>query len=184
MWVFFNDAFLSIVQDGNDPTVLKVRARNKGDIQRVFGRGVKVTRSPMNDYLYRAFVPREQVAEVVKRSILDIDYTNFKDSIPSAMREYHDAALDVWTTMYRYQKDQAYPTRPPVKGKRFDSLSHFPDAWKSDYRWPEDRDEEVGQYSRDETGVPDFVSPSQRHLTATAPKKTWRGKKAKEALEG
>ena len=154
MWVFFNDAFLSIVQNHDDADALLVRARNKGDIQRVFGRGMKVSRAPQNDYLYRATIARETVAEVIKRGLLDIDYGNFKNSIPAEMRNYHDAAFDVWTVMNRYQRAQAYPAR-----KAFNAQRHLPADW-----WPESRDAEIeeSQYAAEDAGVPDFVSPSVR----------------------
>jgi hypothetical protein len=38
MWVFLSGAFLSIVQDKQKPERLVVRARRRGDIERVFRR--------------------------------------------------------------------------------------------------------------------------------------------------
>ena len=59
MWVFFSDAFLSIVSKGpHGPDLLCVRARKEGHIQAVFG-DIEVIRTPKADYLYRAFVPRK-----------------------------------------------------------------------------------------------------------------------------
>lgn len=104
MWVFLNDAFLSIVADRNSGDMLLVRARKKGHIQAVFG-DVQVTRTPppKADYLYRAFIPRELVAKVLAQRIGSVDYDNFKNSIPDDT--YHDACSDVWGTMYEYQHD-------------------------------------------------------------------------------
>ena len=157
MWLFFIDDFLCVVQKKHDRDTLLVRSRNEGDIHRVFGRGVKVTRTPERDYLFRATIAREVVAEVVKRSIIDIDYGNFKNSIPKDRITYHDACSDVWTTMYHYQNDQAYP----AKARRGRLQQHFTglNSW-----WPDDRDAEIERYSADKMGVPDFVSPSERQL--------------------
>ncbi|MFZ1106776.1 MAG: hypothetical protein WAN43_00325 [Rhodomicrobium sp.] len=106
MWVFCNDGFLSIVADRNSQDTLLVRARKEGHIQAVFG-DVEVTRTPppKADYLYRAFIPRKIAAHVVAKRLMNIDYDNFKDSIPAdiASLNYHDACTEVWSAMYSFQ---------------------------------------------------------------------------------
>ena len=49
MWVFLNNAFLSIVEHRENQNILLVRARIKGDIERVFP-GVMVHKTPEADY--------------------------------------------------------------------------------------------------------------------------------------
>lgn len=103
MWVFLNDAFLSIVEPkeqaaGRD--VLQVRARKKGHIQAVFG-DVEVIVAPRADYRYRAFIPRTIVAPIIAQRLMKIDYDNFKDSIQD--NDYHDACEEVWGVMNSYQ---------------------------------------------------------------------------------
>ena len=61
MWIFLNNAFLSIVDKGGDGTTLLVRARRSGDIERAFPEA-KVERTPGNDYRFRARLGREEVA--------------------------------------------------------------------------------------------------------------------------
>ena len=89
MWIFLNDGFFSIIEPpkGTPGDRLLVRARNRGDIERVFGLNVKVQRTPNRDYLYRALLDRTQVAVVIANHIAAIDYGNFKDSIPD-QREF------------------------------------------------------------------------------------------------
>ncbi len=107
MWLLLNDAFLSIVhklpaREGS----LLVRARRPGDIEKVFGRRTKVTRATDADYLYRAVVPRDDVIEAMRREVLRVDYSNFKDSVTD--RELHDAYMRCWTAMAQVQDPRPY----------------------------------------------------------------------------
>lgn len=100
MWIFLNDAFLSIVQLRGSDDLLLVRARKEGHIEAVFG-NIEVIKTPENDYLYRAFVSRERAAHVIAQRLMNIDYSNFKNSIPDD--NYHDACADVWSLMNSFQ---------------------------------------------------------------------------------
>jgi hypothetical protein len=103
MWLFVKDAFLSIVKYAEDPTALLVRARIKGDIERVFP-NAKVKKTPSRDYLFRAVIPREEVAQAVARQAMQIDYGNFKDSVADADR--HNAYMKCWSAMWRLQEQR------------------------------------------------------------------------------
>lgn len=100
MWIFLNDAFLSIVAHRAKPDALLVRARARGDLERTFP-GVKVSRTPDADYLYRAEVPISRVAGEIGQRIREIDYPNFKNSV--AEHDRHDAYAGVWNVMYGFQ---------------------------------------------------------------------------------
>jgi hypothetical protein len=100
MWVFLNDSFLSIVQHRDQPQCLMVRARIKGDIERAFP-GVTATRTPDADYLFRAEMPRSVVSLAMADAVNQIDYGNFKNSVHE--RDRHEAYLEVWSTMRRFQ---------------------------------------------------------------------------------
>ena len=81
MWICLSDAFFSVVEpDSVGGDVLLVRARRKGDIERVFP-GHEVKRTPGRDYLYRALIQRESVAQVLADQVLKICYDNFKNSV-------------------------------------------------------------------------------------------------------
>ena len=103
MWLFFNDAMLSIVQKPDDKDTLTVRARIKGDIETVFP-DAKVTDGAGTDYRFRAKIPREVVAKAMFDRVMAFDYGNFKSSVSSIAR--HDAYMGVWDVMYRYQQAQ------------------------------------------------------------------------------
>ena len=103
MWIFLSEAFLSIVQHDADSDNLLVRARLKGDIERVFS-GYKVSKTPNADYLFRATVPRSVVISALTKAVAQIDYPNFKNSV--SHDERHDAYLGVWSVMNRAQQQQ------------------------------------------------------------------------------
>lgn len=94
MWVCLSNAFLSIIQPDTNPDVLRVRARRKGDIERVFP-DAKVTRTPGRDYLYRAHVSRAEVQEAMVSQVAAIDYPNFKNSVKND--ELHHAYGRFWS---------------------------------------------------------------------------------------
>jgi hypothetical protein len=100
MWFYFNDAFLSIVENRDDAGLLHVRARHAGDIERVFP-DVKVQHTPDGDYQYRADIERQTVARVIAQRISGIDYDNFKNSVLDYDR--HIAYLAVWQASQRLQ---------------------------------------------------------------------------------
>ncbi|MGF6937114.1 hypothetical protein OKW41_006276 [Paraburkholderia sp. UCT70] len=101
MWIFFTDAFLSVVDKGGDGTTLLVRARRAGEIEKVFPEAnVKVGGG--TDYGYRARLPRERVAEKIAEAVRGITYPNFKSEVRDRAR--HDAYMDVWSVMFDYQR--------------------------------------------------------------------------------
>lgn len=115
MWICLNNAFLSIVEPGSldraqKGDVLMVRARRKGDIERVFGTSTVVEKRPERDYLFRAFIPRELVAIQVAAAVTSISYGNFKNSVKDDL--LHKAYAAVWGIMARLQ-----PTAPYSGGR-------------------------------------------------------------------
>ena len=109
MWIFLNDAFLSVVDKAPDLSNLVVRARVEGHIEAVFP-DAKVIRDASGDYLFRAFIPRDLVAEAMVEAVMGIGYNNFKNSIRD--KRYHDACSRVWGVMSGLQ-----PV-PPYSGNR------------------------------------------------------------------
>jgi hypothetical protein len=108
MWIFLNNAMLSIVEPKHDgkagtAALLMVRARVKWDIERVFP-DARVLEDAGTDYRFRALVPREAVVKKIADQIRKIDYGNFKNSITDDCR--HDAYLRVWSVMADEQERQ------------------------------------------------------------------------------
>ena len=100
MWIFLSNSFLSIVEHNEEPSLLHVRARFRGDIEEVFA-NVDVSETPNADYRFRATLPRDRVAEAIARNIKGITYTNFKDSVKSSPRK--DAYIKAWEVMWAAQ---------------------------------------------------------------------------------
>ena len=86
MWIFLNDGFFSIVEDHAKPTHLLVRARKKADIRHTFGSMTKVLHTPKSDYPWRASLTRNRVQGIIMQRLGQIDYSNFKDSVPDKVR--------------------------------------------------------------------------------------------------
>ena len=106
MWICLNSAFLSIVAPESGSDNLLVRARRPGDIKAVFGKDYKVEKRPERDYLFRALIPREVVADVIAAQLMDLSYPNFKNSVND--RRLHDAYERVWSVMSGLQPTAPY----------------------------------------------------------------------------
>lgn len=117
MWIFLQNAMLSIVDDkahGASKTGrtkpaqksrnLLVRGRLKGDIERVFPKAV-VTESLNTDYRYRALVRRDDVSAAMAKEVDRIDYGNFKNGVAGNLR--HTAYFGAWAAMEAAQHKAA-----------------------------------------------------------------------------
>ena len=101
MWLFCRSGFFSAVQHFDDADTIHVRARFKGDLERLCdAHGVKVAvqETPGNDYRFRMDFPRRVWAEIVRAEAESIDYGNFKDAVHDGTAR--DAAyMDTWCAM-------------------------------------------------------------------------------------
>jgi hypothetical protein len=114
MWVFTNKGFVSIVEDRNDSTKLLVRARMKGDLERLFHAllpWLKVEETPDADYRFRVSLHKPVVTNAIGVAVDEIDYDNFKNSyrdneeIPQTIRSLmHYHMHEVWEAMWKAQK--------------------------------------------------------------------------------
>lgn len=107
MWICLNNGFFSIVAQRGSDDRLVVRARRKGDLERVFG--VEGIASPGRDYAFRAFMERDDVASVLMCNVLGIDYPNFKNSVKD--NALHSAYNRVWSVMGDLQVGGPYGSR-------------------------------------------------------------------------
>lgn len=103
MWICLNDAFLSIVDKDCNRDCLLVRARRKGDIERVFGKVAVplVAFTPKADYAYRAVLHRDIVKAALSREVDRIIYPNFKNTVQD--EDLHAAYLGIWAVMHSLQ---------------------------------------------------------------------------------
>lgn len=101
MWICFNDAFISAVQDKNDPDDLCVRARNRSHLETLFP-DKEVIVYAGTDYACRVYITKGEFVDLVCRRIHEIDYRNFKKSVRDHM--LHQLYGDFWGLHYAYQE--------------------------------------------------------------------------------
>jgi len=119
MWLFLNNAALSIVESRDDDGILLVRGRVQGDIEAIFP-GHAVHETPNADYRYRAYIDRDTVADAAARAVYNINYPNFKGSVVDVDR--HDAYLGVWGVMKREQDRRHNEIDNPSGALGFDRI--------------------------------------------------------------
>lgn len=102
MWLFLNDAFVSIVQSSVEPDKFSVRARNANDLELLFP-DEPIYENMGEDYAARCFINKEKVIRVVLERMSNINYTNFKDTIDANDELRQDAYVGVWQDMLLYQ---------------------------------------------------------------------------------
>ena len=101
MWIQFNNAFLSIVENREKTIELLVRARVKGDIEKVFPEA-DVFEDNNADYKYRAFISKAKVAERMVLKVTEINYDNFKNSVKEIERK--NVYSNIWAELRKFQK--------------------------------------------------------------------------------
>ena len=105
MWLFLNDSFVSIVEHRDDPRLLLVRGRFKGDAARFLGlTAAAEIELHQADYRFRIVADRREVERALVRAILRVRYPNFKDSIRTTWRK--SIAMRVWSTLAAAQADR------------------------------------------------------------------------------
>jgi hypothetical protein len=100
MWLFINEAFLSIANKSDDSNMLLVRARRT--IERLLPEA-NVHVGGGTDYCYRSRIDRERMATVIADSIRKIDYSNFKSTVTDA--HSHNSYMDACSAMFAFQDE-------------------------------------------------------------------------------
>lgn len=96
MWIFTKDGYIDIKQHKDDPDKLLVRARVKGDLEKIFP-GCVVVEGGGVDYRFRTTLPRYTVAGYIIREIADMDYIEgFKTKADSKRIPFY---LRIWETL-------------------------------------------------------------------------------------
>lgn len=115
MWIFKNDAFVSIVQDRDMPDQLWARARLRGDLEKFFGNpeGLEVIQTDDADYRFRCAIDRHTVKMALIMAVDQLDYENFKGSIPQtkAGNRRHDWYLRIWSASMTEQRYEVQDER-------------------------------------------------------------------------
>lgn len=125
MWTMFQGGFVSAVQDWNDPSIMRVRARDKISLQNVLQaikdsghdtKGLKIVEGKGTDYRWRILMPRDLYTQFLVQVSSEIDYGNFKDQVTKTRgKKFHDALMDVWYAMLAVNDKQ--PVRKSWAGQ-------------------------------------------------------------------
>lgn len=86
MYVFTDNAFLSLVASENDERVLEVRAQFPGDIERTFPEA-EVATNIGEDFPYSTTVSRDRVAERIALRVQHIGYRKFNPTSEEPWRQ-------------------------------------------------------------------------------------------------
>ena len=124
MWLITNFGFFSVVQKPEDITkkTLTIRSRVKADLEALRNKYLPkmgpILENAGSDYKYRTKVAQSDFAKAVHQIALDIDYSNFKDSVAKTQGSgrshlYHK----VWDILFLLQEVEVKPT-PVVKRQR------------------------------------------------------------------
>lgn len=105
MWICFNHAFVSAVQDRRRADGLVVRARKREHLTALFP-SKKIYTSAKSDYIARVYVSKREFATMVVKHIGAIDYDNFKSSVVD--HSLGDLYTDFWQLHREYQDDRVY----------------------------------------------------------------------------
>lgn len=105
MWLMLSDAFFSIVKKDCARDELLVRARRRGDIEKVWPEA-KVTEYDRSDYLFRARIKTKDVVHALIGEVYRVNYDNFKSSVQDD--ELHRAYMRVWSAMADVQETPPY----------------------------------------------------------------------------
>lgn len=109
MWVFLRDSYLSIVQDDPESRLLQVRARIRGDIERVFPEA-DVAEDEASDYRFCAALSRDRVAHAIALQVSHVDYASLVETTPLEDDDRREAYTSVWARMAEEQT-RLYPVR-------------------------------------------------------------------------
>ena len=118
MWLFTKHGFYSVIADAEVPENVIIRARDKGDLERLkalfrkFYPGSTLATAPIydslySDYRYRVFCPKGDFEAATALLARDVDYGNLKTEIGKAGDGGRDMAyMSVWSAMRHWQQNK------------------------------------------------------------------------------
>lgn len=98
MWLFMNEAFLSLIDKSDDNNTLLVQARRT--IERLLPEA-NVQVGGGTDYRYCSRISSERMATVIADLIRKIHCRNFKSIVTDAVS--HNSYMDVCSAMFTFQ---------------------------------------------------------------------------------
>jgi hypothetical protein len=117
MWLYTKLGFFSIVyKTPCKKDELLVRARCRQDLEALSKKLTesndfkgKIIESKDSDYAYRMVVPRSVLAPFLAELMKNLDYANFKGTIPYNDRLRHAAYFKCWDAMLEWQEKLSEP---------------------------------------------------------------------------
>jgi len=113
MWIIGKYGFISLVVNDQDPSLMQVRARVKMDILMYFP-DARIETISRADYMFRANVPRTEVARIIHDEIMEYDVTSHVKDVAieysPANPHRRQAYYAVWSALAEMQP------RPPYFG--------------------------------------------------------------------
>ena len=112
MWLYTKLGFFSIVyKTPGKKDELLVRARCRQDLEALSKKlsqardfQGEIIESKDSDYAYRMVVPRSILAPFMADLMKNLDYANFKGTIPNSDQLRHGAYFKCWDAMYEWQE--------------------------------------------------------------------------------
>ena len=101
MWLFCKSGYFSAVKHNAKPNTILLRARVKGDLERLAEAhqiDMRVEHTPAADYAFRAELPVAEWTRAVMEESDAIDYGNFKNAVHDGTAR-DDAYMEVWGVM-------------------------------------------------------------------------------------
>ncbi len=113
MWLYLKTGFYSVVHKPPcKKNEIMVRTRSKLDIEKLkkhlkenYEFDSIVMETPKADYAYRMIVDKNIFAAFLVDAAMNLDYDNFKNTIPRIDYKRHDAYMKCWEAMYEWQAD-------------------------------------------------------------------------------
>jgi hypothetical protein len=106
MWIFAKSGFFSAVQHFDDANLIHVRARFRGDLERLCEANdvaANVAETPSNDYPFRMDFERSVWRKIVADEAGAVDYSNFKSAVHDGTSRDR-AYMDVWAALRRAEE--------------------------------------------------------------------------------
>jgi hypothetical protein len=121
MWIFTRDGFYSAVHKDSKEDEFLVRSRQRADpivLGKKLGLKIKIKETALNDYRYRAVMKKTDWAKYLAEAALELDYDNFKNTVPRDDFMRHSAYLRWWEALCDWQESSRSRARGQRPGSR------------------------------------------------------------------
>ena len=112
MWIFTRDGYFSGVQKDCGADEVLVRSRQRCDLVRLgekLGLKLRIRETPLSDYRYRAVLKKADWGRYLSDSALNLDYDNFKNTVPKQDHRRHNAYMRCWEALLAWQEGSPRP---------------------------------------------------------------------------